>query len=243
MTTTHLVLRYIHITGGSLALLTGLAAMVLPKGSWGHRKSGNIFFVSMLMLSIAGVILASTKDRNVGNIMAGSVAFYMVATAWATVIRPAGTTGRAEIALAALGAAGTIAAATFGVLASSSASGAFAGYRPVMYYVFAGIGALATLLDVRMIRRGGLTGSARTTRHLWRMSIAFFMATGSFFFGQPRFVPVWMKETKLFIIAGLLPIAFMLFWLVKVKVWPRVRRAARGKGVSERFGEGSVNTA
>jgi hypothetical protein len=225
MTTTHLVLRYIHITGGSLALLSGLGAMVLPKGSWGHRKVGNVFFVSMIMLSVAGVILASINTQNAGNIMGGTMAFYMVCTAWATVLRPAGRTGRAEMALAALGGAGTIGAATLGVLAMTSANGRFAGYPPLMYFIFAGIAALATIGDVRAIRLGGLTGLPRTTRHLWRMSIAFFMATGSFFFGQPRFVPVWMKETNLFIVAGLLPLGLMVFWLVKVRVWPMIRRS------------------
>jgi hypothetical protein len=225
MTTTHLILRYIHITGGTLALLAGLGAMVLPKGSWGHRKVGNLFFVSMLMLSVAGVILASIKTQNAGNIMGGATAFYMVATAWATVIRPAGRVGRPERALAVLGGAGALAAATFGVLAATSSTGRFAGYPPLMYFIFAGIVGLAAALDVRMIQLGGLTGSARTTRHLWRMSIAFFMATGSFFFGQPRFVPLWMKETNLFIVAGLLPLALMIFWLIKIRLIPRVRRS------------------
>ena len=233
MTTIHLILRYVHITGGTLALLMGLAAMVLPKGSWGHRRVGNVFFVSMLMLSVAGVVLASIRTQNAGNIMGGATAFYMVATAWATVIRPAGRVGRAEVALAALGGAGATAAATFGVLALTSPSGRFAAYPPLMYFIFAGIIGLAFGLDIRMIRLGGLTGVARTTRHLWRMSIAFFMATGSFFFGQPKFVPVWMKETSLFIVAGLLPLALLIFWLVRIRLIPRVRHAfARRGGVT-----------
>lgn len=225
MTTTHVVLRYVHITGGSLALLAGLAAMLLPKGSWGHRKVGNVFFVSMLMLSVAGVALASIKTQNAGNIMGGATAFYMVATAWATVIRPAGRVGRSEIALAALGGAGALAAGTFGVLALTSATGRFASYPPLMYFIFASIVGAAAVLDVRMIRLGGLVGVARTTRHLSRMSLAFFMATGSFFFGQPKFVPAWMKETNLFIVAGLLPLGLMIFWLVRIRLIPRVRRS------------------
>lgn len=218
MTTAHLVLRYVHITGGTLALLCGLAAMLAPKGSWLHRKVGNVFFVSMLMLSVAGIILASIKTQNAGNIMGGAMAFYMVSTAWATVLRPAGRTGTPEVALAVIGACGTIAATTFGVLAMLADSGRFASYPPLMYFIFAGIGAIATAGDLRTILRGGLTGSPRTTRHLWRMSIAFFMATGSFFFGQPRFVPDWMKETKLFIVAGLLPIGFMIYFLARTKL-------------------------
>jgi len=231
MITTHIVLRYIHITAGTLTLLSGLAAMLLPKGSWGHRRVGNVFFVSMLLLSVAGVTLALMNTQNAGNIMGGTMAFYLVATAWATVARPAGQTGRAEMALASLGGIGAIGATTLGVLAMTSANGRFAGYPPLMYFIFAAVAALATVGDVNTIRLGGLTGVQRTTRHLWRMGLAFFMATGSFFFGQPRFVPLWMKETKLFIVAGLLPLGLMIFFLVKVRLLPRVRIALARRDV------------
>jgi hypothetical protein len=225
MTLTHMILRYAHITAGTLTLLTGVAAMALPKGSSLHRKAGNVFFGSMLVLGIAGVVLSLLKDPNMGNIMGGTTAVYMVATAWGTVIRPPGRAGYEEIAIALLGLVVTAGATTFGVLAMLASNGRFAGYPPLMYFIFAGVLALATALDCRMIARGGLTGTARTTRHLWRMSMAFFMATGSFFFGQPRFVPTFMRETGLYIAAGLLPLVLLFYFLAKVRVWPRVRKA------------------
>jgi hypothetical protein len=225
MTLVHTILRYLHITAGTLTLLTGVAAMALPKGSSLHRKAGNVFFGSMLVLGIAGIVLSLMKVPNMGNIMGGTTAVYMVATAWATVIQQPGRTGLAEMALALLGLVVTAGATTFGVLATQASNGRFAGYPPLMYFIFAGVLALATALDFRMIARGGLTGTARTTRHLWRMSMAFFMATGSFFFGQPRFVPTFMRETGLFIVAGLLPLALLLYFLVRVRVWPSIRKA------------------
>lgn len=225
MTLTHAILRYAHITAGTLTLLMGVAAVALPKGSPLHRRAGNVFFGSMLVLSVAGVVLSLMKVPNMGNIMGGTTAFYMVATAWATVIRAPGRTGTFEIILALMGLVVTAGATTFGVLALMSPDGRFALYPPLMYFIFAGVIALATALDVRMIRRGGLTGTARTTRHLWRMCLAFFMATGSFFFGQPTFVPTFMRETGLYIVAGLLPLALMLYFLARVRVWPSIRKA------------------
>ena len=225
MTLTHTILRYAHITAGTLTLLTGVLAMALPKGSPLHRKAGNVFFGSMLVLGIAGVVLSLIKVPNMGNIMGGTTAVYMVATAWGTMIRPPGRIGSAEIAIALLGLVVTAGATTFGVLALMSADGRFALYPPLMYFIFAGVLALATALDFRMIARGGLTGTARTTRHLWRMSMAFFMATGSFFFGQPRFVPTFMRETGLYVVAGLLPLMLLLYFLAKVRVWPWLRKA------------------
>jgi hypothetical protein len=220
MTITHTILRNAHIAAGLLTLVSGAAAMTFRKGSPLHRRAGNVFFVSMLVLSAAGVILSVWRTPNMGNIMGGTTAFYMVATAWATVIRPAGRLGRFEIVAALMGLTITVGASTFGILALLDAKGRFSGYPALMYFIFAGVALLATALDIRMIARGGLMGVARTTRHLWRMGFAFFMATGSFFFGQPAFVPDVLRETGLYIVAGLAPLGLMMFWLVRVRVWP-----------------------
>ena len=224
MSTIHLVLRYTHITAGLLTLACGILAMTFAKGSRPHRLAGNIFFTSMLVLASSGVILAFDGKPNMGNILGGTTALYLVVTAWATVIRPAGTIGSFErlAALAGLGIGG--AATAFAVLAMNAPNGRFNGYPPLMYIIFAGVVLTATALDGRMILRGGVTGASRTTRHLSRMSLAFFMATGSFFFGQPKFVPTFLKETGLYIVAGLFPLALLLYWLARERVWPAFRK-------------------
>ena len=224
LSTTHFVLRYAHIVAGLLTLACGILAMTFAKGSRPHRIAGNVFFVSMLVLASSGVVLAFDGKPNMGNIMGGVTALYMVVTAWATVIRPPGTVGTFErvAALAGLGIGG--AATSFAVLAMNAPNGRFNGYPPLMYLIFAGVVLAATALDGRMILRGGVTGAARTSRHLSRMSLAFFMATGSFFFGQPKFVPTFLKETGLYIVAGLFPLALLLYWMARVRVWPALRR-------------------
>jgi hypothetical protein len=226
MTTMHLVLRYAHISAGVLTLASGALAMTFSKGSWLHRRAGNVFFVSMLILSAAGVVLSLIKTPNMGNIMGGTTAFYMVATAWATVIRKPGETGRFEIVAALAGLAVTVAAISFGVQALLSPNGRFHEYPALMYFIFASVLMMGTAGDARMIVRGGLTGTARTTRHLWRMCLAFFMATGSFFFGQPTFLPAGIRDTALRPIFALLPLGLLLYWLIRVRVWPSLRRIA-----------------
>jgi hypothetical protein len=225
MTTTHLVLRNLHIASGLLTLVAGAGAMTFRKGSSLHRRAGNVFFVSMLVLSSAGVILALIPAPNMGTIMGGTTAFYMVATAWATVIRPPGQVGRFEVIAAVAGFTIAIGASTFGVLAATSANGRFYGYPPLMYFIFATVIVVAAAMDVRMVARGGLIGAPRTSRHLSRMGLAFFMATGSFFFGQPRFLPDFVRETALRPILGLLPLGLLVFWLIRVRVWPRIAKA------------------
>jgi hypothetical protein len=200
--------------------------MTFSKGSWLHRKAGNVFFVSMLILSAAGVVLSLIKTPNMGNIMGGTTAFYMVATAWATVIRKPGEIGRFEIVAALFGFAVAVGAISFAVQALTSPKGLFYGYPALMYLIFASVLLFATAGDARMIAHSGFTGTARTTRHLTRMCLAFFMATGSFFFGQPRFLPDVIRETALRTIFGLLPIGLLLYWLVRVRVWPKLRRIA-----------------
>jgi ABC-type thiamin/hydroxymethylpyrimidine transport system permease subunit len=225
MTTTHLILRYVHISAGVLTLTSGAAAMTLRKGSPLHRRAGNVFFVSMLILSAAGVVLSLIKTPNMGNIMGGTTAFYMVATAWATVIRKPGETGRFEIIAALAGFAIAAAASSFGIQALNSPRGLFYGYPALMYFIFASVLFFASALDARMIARGGFTGTARITRHLSRMCLAFFMATGSFFFGQPRFLPAVIRETALRPILALLPLGLLLYWLVRIRAWPSIRKA------------------
>lgn len=224
MTTTHLILRNVHISAGLLTLVTGAAAMTFRKGSPMHRRAGNAFFVSMLILAALGVLLALAPTPNMGTIMGGTTAFYMVATAWATVIRREGAIGRFEIVAAVAGSVITAGAMSLGIQALLSSNGRVYGYPALMYFIFGSILLLATALDWRMIARGGLTGTARTTRHLWRMSLAFFMATGSFFFGQPKFVPEVLRDTGLYIVAGLLPVGLMIYWLIRVRVVPLIKK-------------------
>lgn len=224
ITTTHLILRYAHVSMGTLGLLSGAAAMTFRKGSRVHRLAGNVFFVSILLLGGTGAFMALFIKPNMGNFMGGVMAIYLVATAWATVIRKPGNTGRFEIAAALWGFGIVAIAVTFGVLAATSVTGRFASYPPTMYFIFAGIALLGTALDARMIARGGLVGTARLTRHLWRMCMAFFMATGSFFFGQPKFVPTILREMGLVPILGLLPIGLLVYWLIRVRVWPLMRK-------------------
>jgi hypothetical protein len=230
MTTTHLVIRNIHIAAGILTLVSGLAAMLLRKGSPLHRRAGNAFFVSMVLLGPLGVVLSVLKTANMGNIMGGTTSFYMAVTAWVTVIRPAGRIGRFEIAAALFGFAVAIGATTFGVLAMLSPQGTFHFYPPLMYFIFASVLWIAAGMDARMIARGGVIGVARTSRHLTRMSLAFFMATGSFFFGQPGFLAPIIRDTALRPILGLFPLALLIFWLARVRLWPATKGEAEGRG-------------
>src|SRR6195256_4158781 len=81
----------VHICGGTLGLLSGTAAMSFRKGSPRHALAGRVFVVAMLTLSTSAVYLALMKHE-MGNVLAGTFAFYLVGTAWVTAKRRDGET-------------------------------------------------------------------------------------------------------------------------------------------------------
>ena len=226
MTVTHLVLRYLHISMGLLALISGAGAMTFRKGSRLHRRSGNVFFVSMLAMATAGAVISIFITPVMTNVIGGMMAFYLTATAWVTVWRKPGQTGRLEIGLALLGLTAAVAAITSAVVAANSPNGRLHGSSPTFYIIFASAAMLGTALDVRMIARGGFTGVARTTRHLCRMCIAMFVATGSFFLGQAKVFPAEVRASGVLKIPVLLVIGALLYWVIRMQGWPRLRKVS-----------------
>ncbi len=63
----------------------------------------------------------------------------------------------------------------------------------MFYYVFCALALFFAALDFKVILQGGISGAARIARHLWRMCFALFFAAGSFFLGQQKVMPVWMR--------------------------------------------------
>jgi len=210
----------LHIGGGSLAIASGYVAMAAKKGGRAHRLAGQVFFGSMLaMTGVAAVVAPMLPEDQWVNTPAAVFALYLTLSAWLTARRRPGDVGRAEAALVAIPVGMTLVG--FYLAVSSGGSGEFG---PV--YAFAVIGALAALRDVAMLRAGGIVGVARTARHIWRMSLAFFVATGSFFFGQPNVQPEWLRGSPLAMTLGLAPLVLMAFWLVWVRIPRRRARPA-----------------
>jgi peptidoglycan/LPS O-acetylase OafA/YrhL len=77
---------------------------------------------------------------------------------------------------------------------------------------------LAAFGDWRMIRSGGVNGPRRLARHLWRMCVALFIASGSFFLGQMKFVPEPLRIVPLLAALGVAPLVVLLYWMWRVRV-------------------------
>jgi hypothetical protein len=216
----------VHIAGGIVGILSGSAAMIFRKGSSRHALAGKVFVAAMLTLASSAVYLAIMKNQ-VGNILGGTFAFYLVATAWATARRGDGKTGIFDwvAMLIPLLVGSALLILGLGVVYGRVKSPP--GVPTAMYFVMGSVMLLAAAGDIRMLVRGGVFGAKRIVRHLWRMCFGLFIATGSFFLGQQQVFPAWLRGSPLLFIPALLPLVLLIFWLLRVWIIGGVSRQQR----------------
>ncbi|NQZ09828.1 MAG: DUF2306 domain-containing protein [Algicola sp.] len=202
----------LHISAGVIGLLAGAAAMFLRKGSRWHRKSGNVFFVSLLIVAVSAMFLAVLIKNEFPDVPI--LVFYMVATSWATIKRPEGKIGRFEIGAFVVV---SVFAAAMLIQGFDPANGEAGTNQSGLYFFFGGVAALAAILDLNMIVRGGLVGAHRIARHLWRMCLAFTGALASFL-SQEKFIPDVLWQSGYLWVPLLLMLILMVYWLVRVLV-------------------------
>lgn len=212
----------LHIAAGSLAIVTGAGASSVRKGSPVHRRLGQLFVFSIFVMAILGIYLAlavpSTTKTFTPPKASTSIAlltFYLVSTGWIAVRRKPGVVGFPEYAAlaSALGIAAALLLFGIGAVRAAVMPGA-----SVPYFVFAAFAVWNAFSDLRLILRGGLAGSARIVRHLWRMCFAWFFANSFFFLGQQKVMPQWLHGSPALVVLALVPLAIMIFWLVRIRV-------------------------
>lgn len=211
----------VHILAGMLGLLSGYVALYSAKGATVHRRSGMLFVCTMLPMCAAGVAMAI--GRGVApdiNVPAAVLTASLVVTALTTVRPPSRLTrGLDRVAMLAVLAVGA-ASLAFGIEAVAN-GGTRKGMPAFPFFMFAVVGLLAGIGDLRRMRSGPLRGTPRLRRHLWRMSFALFIAALSFFIGQARVIPKPVRIMPLLALPVVAVLVTMLYWLWRV----RVRRA------------------
>jgi hypothetical protein len=210
----------VHVTAAGIALVAGFVALYAPKGRAWHRKSGMLFVGSMLVMGLGAAVL--------GNVLGGLLVVYYVVTAQLALRPPSSTWRRLHVggmllalALGAVAVAESVTALAFG-------DGTLDGSPAAPGVVLGGIALLSGLSDFRVIRSGGLAGTARLRRHLWRMCFALFFSSGSFFLGQADEIPEPLRIGPLLVTLAFLPLATMVYWL-----WRTRRRTAGAARVVE----------
>ena len=218
-------LLFLHIVAGTLGMLSGFVAVFLLKGSRRHGLVGKVFVIAMLGLSASGTILAIMKSQP-GNILGGTLTFYLVATAWLTARRRDGAPGLFDWGALLVVLAVAASQVTFGVEAALSQTGLKYGYPPWPYFFMGSVAVLAVVGDVRMLVRGGISGTPRIARHLWRMCFALFIAAASIFLARQQVFPAILRTTGVLVLLSFLPLILMIFWLVRVRFASAYRRIA-----------------
>jgi len=216
----------IHIIAGVIGIISGFIAIFAVKGMRLHRKSGIVFVYSMVVLGLTGAVLGAIKNEP-GNVVAGALAAYFVVTALLTVRR--GTRDLRWLDAAAMIVALAISALSLqrAVLAFNAPGGHINGVPWGMSAFMGFVILLAAAGDLRVLLRGPLQGKRRISRHLWRMCFALFVASGSFFLGQAQVFPKPMRIYPLLAIPALLPLALLIYWLIRVRFSQWYRRSVR----------------
>jgi uncharacterized membrane protein len=213
----------LHISGGAVGIVSGFAAMALRKGGRLHRLAGGVFFVAMLtMAGIGAAVAPFLPSQQWSNTLAGTFTLYLLATGWIAARRGDGQIGRFEVG-ALFVAVGAAAAAVTGAW---TGAGGGDGASTDGLYLFSILATLAAGGDLNLLLRRSLPRAARVARHLWRFSVALLIASGSFFLGQPKFVPPFIRDSFLVALPVLAPLALMAFWLIRVRFAPWSRRKA-----------------
>lgn len=224
------MLTLVHIAFGSAALLAGAGAMTFRKGGRMHARAGTIFLAAMLVMALTGSVMAAVRVER-GTAVIGLLTSYLVVTSWWTARHRDGRAGSFELFSlgAALALAGVMAA--FGTMAMNSPTGRLDSLPAAAHYPFAVVMLIAAAGDLNFLLRRSLTGRQRIARHLWRMSVALFIAAASFFLGQQDEFSPELKGLPIWFVPPFATLIAMVFWLLRVRFarawsWAVPRRRA-----------------
>jgi len=219
----------VHICAGTLGLLSGTAAMTFRKGSPRHVLAGKIFVASMLTMGVFAVYLAIVRHQP-NNIGGGILTVYLIGTAWLTARRRDGETSRYDWVVLLIPLALGILTWMTGLKVVRSGANSQDGVPVGMTFFLGSVMLLAAAGDARMLLGGGVFGTKRIARHLWRMCFGLFIAAGSFFMGPSnrplrllsavglgRHLSPALFSINLYLILTILPLILLIFWLIRVR--------------------------
>jgi uncharacterized membrane protein len=223
-----------HAAAGVAALAGGYLAIGARKGGTWHRRAGMVFVYSMIAMGITATAISIYGRKE--SVAGGMVAAYFVFTAW-TAVRPLPRLGRqVDIAL-------TATVLTLAVLGYIDAFAALdrrghqiEGVPAGMLFFLNTVFLLAVIGDVRMIVAGGVQGTRRLARHLWRMNFGLFIASGSFVaqLVKMKFMPDWTRSLPVILALSVAPLAVLLYWMWRVRFRQNLRGLLTAKPIEAR---------
>ncbi len=208
------VVAQLHLVIGTLAVVGGFLAMLLPKGKTLHKFAGKIFFYSMLGLCFTGVYLTFARSLQFTFFLA-IFSLYLLLTGWYAVARRSNKVNF-------LDKLGFYVISTIGIttLILSVLGWSLNWYYPISepsypsYLIFVVSSAFIAYWDYQMLTAKVLIGTKRLVRHLWRMYFALFIATTIFLGGNSHVLPEELR-TELILTAPIVTVLLFMFgWLL-----------------------------
>ncbi len=208
-----------HMLTGSVVVFSGVAALLLSKGSLQHKLAGRLFVGSIVLM---GPLVAAGAWFSPGSISSLGILFvffiiYLVVSAWSTIHRSEPRIGSLDILAPVVALCISIACLIMGYDAVSNPSAAEDLPPKEAYFFFSALAFIAMLLDANNLKRGGVRGKHRIVRHAWRMSCALFFATSSLFTGPGSIVfPESVRGNPLLSIPQTLIVIIAIFWIYRL---------------------------
>jgi hypothetical protein len=212
-------MRWVHIAAGLIGIASGGVALATLKGASLHRRSGTVFVYSTLVMSSTAAVLAALHQPHPGNIIAACFTLYLAVTAMLAVRRPRRYARQVDLAAMLAALALTLVCIGLGLFLVIDPRTPGGVPPRGFYFIIAAIALGLALMDMRMIAAGAPQGAARLRRHLGRMGGAMFIATGSFFLGQPQvFAGGPLEWVGLRALPVLAVAATTLYWMVRLSL-------------------------
>src|SRR5688500_17246776 len=218
---------------GVTALVAGVIAIAARKGGRWHRRAGRVFVYTMIATGVTAAGISVYEGKSISS---GALTTYLVFTAF-TAVRPLRVLGRGvDLALMAL--AFTFAGGTY--LGAFNALGRpgnrLDGVPAGMLFFLGTVILLAAIGDLRMIRAGGIDGTRRIARHLWRMCFGLFVASGSFAaqLVMMTFMPPQLRSVPIILLLGGGPLVVLLYWMWRVRLKQNLRGMMTGTPIEAR---------
>ena len=211
---------FVHILAGTIGLLTGYVALFVAKGGTTHRRVGMIFVYTMVAMCAGGLAIALARGIAPEiNVPAALITSYLIVTSLTTVRPlPAGSRAERGVAFGGMAVASFVAVVMIGFAVEAITRGSRNGLPAFPFLMFATFALLGLWGDVRVMRAGPRKGGLRLARHLWRMSMALFIAALSFSFQAGKLLRQQGIDVPGPMIAApmLLVLGAMFYWLWRV---------------------------
>lgn len=227
---TETILMALHGLLGTGIIATGITALLSPKGGRMHRTSGKIF---VLVFCLMGLVIAASVVAANGLISALGIIYtaliiYLVLTSWATVKTPPSTLSRLNyVAPPVAMAIGSL--ALFWGWQTQTGRLQLADDIPVgAFFAFSALAFLTAYGDFAIVRLGGIAGTKRLIRHLWRMCLALYFSVSTLFTGPGSVVfPDAIRGSWPLMIPELSIMALTIYFIIRLIRADRIAKLRR----------------